>query len=100
VGKPFLYGTTKEFLVHFGLNSLKDLPPLEEFEETFGAAGIADASPELSQATLDAVNAIGGESELTGAAPAPDLDDREETFLREVADLEEATETANAGETE
>ena len=36
VGKPFLYGTTREFLVHFGLNSLKDLPPLEEFEETFG----------------------------------------------------------------
>jgi len=96
VGKPFLYGTTKEFLVHFGLNSLKDLPPLEEFEETFGAAGIADASPELSQATLDAVNAIGGESELTAMAP----EDREETFLREVADLEEATETANAGETE
>ena len=37
VGKPFLYGTTREFLVHFGLNSLKDLPPLEEFEETFGS---------------------------------------------------------------
>jgi segregation and condensation protein B len=90
VGKPFLYGTTKEFLVHFGLNSLKDLPPLEEFEETFGAAGVADASPELSQATLDAVAAIGGESELMVPAEA----DREETFLREVADLEEATETA------
>lgn len=90
VGKPFLYGTTKEFLVHFGLNSLKDLPPLEEFEETFGAAGVADASPELSQATLDAVAAIGGESELMVPAEA----DREETFLREVAELEEATETA------
>lgn len=38
VGKPFLYATTREFLVHFGLNSLRDLPPLEEFEETFGAA--------------------------------------------------------------
>lgn len=90
VGKPFLYGTTKEFLVHFGLNSLKDLPPLEEFEETFGAAGAGDAGPELSQATLDAVAAIGGESELM----VPVQDDREETFLREVADLEEATETA------
>jgi segregation and condensation protein B len=96
VGKPFLYGTTKEFLVHFGLNSLKDLPPLEEFEETFGAAGVADASPELSQATLDAVAAIGGESELTGEA----TDDREETFLREVADLEEAAATSDAVETE
>jgi segregation and condensation protein B len=36
VGKPFLYATTREFLMHFGLKSLEDLPPLEEFEETFG----------------------------------------------------------------
>jgi len=31
VGKPLLYGTTQEFLTHFGLNSLNDLPTLEEF---------------------------------------------------------------------
>jgi segregation and condensation protein B len=30
-GKPFLYGTTKEFLEYFGLKSLLDLPKLEEF---------------------------------------------------------------------
>ena len=88
VGKPFLYGTTKEFLVHFGLNSLKDLPPLEEFEETFGAAAGGEASPELSAATLEAVAAIGGESELT-------VVDREETFLREVAELEETASIAD-----
>jgi len=39
VGKPFLYCTTREFLVHFGLKSLEDLPPLEEFEEAFGGEG-------------------------------------------------------------
>lgn len=39
VGKPFLYCTTREFLVHFGLKSLNDLPPLEEFEEAFGGEG-------------------------------------------------------------
>jgi segregation and condensation protein B len=33
VGRPFLYGTTPEFLQHFGLQSLDELPPLEEFEE-------------------------------------------------------------------
>lgn len=38
VGKPFLYRTTREFLMHFGLEALEDLPPLEEFEESFGAA--------------------------------------------------------------
>jgi segregation and condensation protein B len=31
VGKPILYGTTPEFLSHFGLDSLSDLPTLEEF---------------------------------------------------------------------
>ncbi len=36
VGRPFLYGTTREFLMHFGLRGLAELPPLEEFEETFG----------------------------------------------------------------
>ena len=36
VGKPFLYRTTREFLMHFGLQSLDDLPPLEEFEELVG----------------------------------------------------------------
>ena len=30
VGRPFTYGTTKKFLEHFGLNSLKDLPALDK----------------------------------------------------------------------
>jgi segregation and condensation protein B len=33
VGRPILYGTSKQFLIHFGLNSLKDLPTLEEFAQ-------------------------------------------------------------------
>jgi segregation and condensation protein B len=32
LGAPFLYGTTQEFLEYLGLNSLKDLPSLEELE--------------------------------------------------------------------
>ncbi len=36
VGKPILYGTTEEFLVHFGLNSLADLPSLEDFPDMAG----------------------------------------------------------------
>ena len=30
IGRPILYGTTDEFLSHFGIRSLEDLPPLPE----------------------------------------------------------------------
>jgi segregation and condensation protein B len=33
LGRPILYKTTREFLVHFGLKDLNDLPTMEEFEE-------------------------------------------------------------------
>ncbi|MBL8114482.1 MAG: SMC-Scp complex subunit ScpB [Acidobacteria bacterium] len=36
VGQPFLYKTTKEFLAHFGLQSLADLPKPEELEALYG----------------------------------------------------------------
>ena len=32
-GRPILYGTTNEFLQHFGLRSLDELPKLKEFQE-------------------------------------------------------------------
>jgi segregation and condensation protein B len=32
-GRPMLYGTTKDFLEHFGLSSLKELPSLKEYTE-------------------------------------------------------------------
>ena len=41
VGSPFLYRTTKDFLVHFGLNDIRDLPRLEEFGDLIGES-IAD----------------------------------------------------------
>ncbi len=36
VGRPMLYGTTKEFLLHFGLKDLSDLPKIEEFAQVLG----------------------------------------------------------------
>ncbi len=33
VGRPMLYGTSKEFLIQFGLNDLSELPNLEDFED-------------------------------------------------------------------
>ena len=33
LGRPMLYGTTKKFLQTFGLNTLKDLPKIEELKK-------------------------------------------------------------------
>jgi segregation and condensation protein B len=35
-GRPLLYGTTREFLKHFGLNEITDLPRPREIEEILG----------------------------------------------------------------
>ena len=36
VGRPMLYGTTREFLLHFGLKDVGDLPRIEEFAAVLG----------------------------------------------------------------
>jgi len=36
VGRPILYGTTKQFLLHFGMKDLGELPKIEEFAEYLG----------------------------------------------------------------
>jgi segregation and condensation protein B len=38
-GRPVTYGTTEEFLVHFGIESVKDLPGLKELK----ASGLLDS---------------------------------------------------------
>ena len=38
-GRPVTYGTTEEFLVHFGIESIKDLPGVQELK----AAGLLDS---------------------------------------------------------
>jgi len=46
VGRPFLYATTHEFLVRFGLSGLDDLPNVEEMAEALGfdlPAGLAES---------------------------------------------------------
>jgi segregation and condensation protein B len=48
VGRPFLYATTKEFLIRFGLNNLNDLPKIEDMAEALGfdpPAGLMEQSP-------------------------------------------------------
>lgn len=39
IGKPTLYGTTSFFLKHFGLNSISELPKIEELSTNFLKTG-------------------------------------------------------------
>ena len=62
VGRPFLYGTTRDFLMHFGLRDLAELPPLEEFEESFGAESAApEPAPEDLSAPAEPAPLAAGE---------------------------------------
>jgi segregation and condensation protein B len=38
VGRPMMYGTSKEFLIQFGLKDLSELPNVEDFEDLAGSA--------------------------------------------------------------
>jgi segregation and condensation protein B len=40
VGKPMLYGTSKDFLLQFGLKDLSELPSIEDFEDLAGGSGL------------------------------------------------------------
>jgi segregation and condensation protein B len=52
VGRPLMYGTTPDFLRHFGLRSLEDLPPIDSFTppegSPLGASAPGDAAVEPS----------------------------------------------------
>jgi segregation and condensation protein B len=60
VGTPFLYKTTKEFLVHFGLKGLGDLPKPEELEAIYG---LEAPRPDPAQTELFHVDEATGEVE-------------------------------------
>ena len=49
VGRPFLYGTTRDFLDRFGLNDISDLPKVEDVSELLGfelPASIGEPTPQ------------------------------------------------------
>jgi segregation and condensation protein B len=65
-GRPMLYGTTQQFLEHFGLRELADLPTLREINELIGSAesGTGENAPvDGSERRPDAIQ--------PGAGPTP-----------------------------
>lgn len=75
VGKPLLYGTTRDFLEHFGLGSLEDLPPIEEMEEILGVGLPDDLERSVTEgevqelATARSAGPPEGESALDASCP-------------------------------
>jgi len=69
-GRPIMYGTTKFFLEHFGLNDLSQLPPLREFKE------LGEAEQSLLPMEDD-TSAIGGESVVDNIAKSIDVVDED-----------------------
>jgi segregation and condensation protein B len=50
-GRPILYGTSAEFLEHFGFRDLGELPTLREIDELIGARPAEASTPKASDIT-------------------------------------------------
>lgn len=65
IGSPLLYGTTRDFLLHFGLDRLDDLPSIEEFDQFMDVLD----SQQATAFETDADAAVSDASEGTASAP-------------------------------
>jgi segregation and condensation protein B len=79
VGSPFLYRTTKEFLVHFGLNDVRDMPRLEEFGDLIGESMNEDLVAAIATAPQTS------DSEVTEPATSEEAAAEEAAALDELA---------------
>lgn len=86
-GRPMTYGTSEEFLIHFGLEKLADLPGIEELK----AAGLLDSQPRAETPLLPGIEGAGDE-------PAPDDDEGEAADA--MIEAERAERTAARGSAE
>ena len=85
VGRPFVYGTTKQFLHTFGLNELAELPSLKELEEF--ATDIATTDPRDVEAPEDDEEGCG---DVVEEPASVDPDEMLAEAQAEEADAEEA----------
>jgi segregation and condensation protein B len=81
VGRPILYRTTRDFLVHFGLNDVNELPSLKEFEQLAQQAlgpELAALEAETSGASAPASSGGGGSKPAEETAPSAEQSARSE----------------------
>ena len=97
VGSPFLYRTTKEFLVHFGLNDIRDLPRLEEFGDLIGDHINDDLVAAIQNAEIPAPG-VNEEMAATSEGDEPAPNEAEgDAPLDEVAVAAEETQLESSG---
>lgn len=93
-GQAVTFGTTRLFLEHFGLKSLRDLPPLEDFapdEESKQFIHERLSGRQISSTLEEAAEDVDEERELMG----DDLDETEDVKSNDdVAERQESTEDA------
>ncbi len=88
-GRPVTWGTTDRFLDHFGLESLSDLPGIEELK----AAGLLDKRPAIEAYAVS--GRILGSDEMDGAEDHED--DRQPSLLDGVAEEPEPLDPDDGG---
>lgn len=76
-GRPLLYGTTREFLKHFGINDLSDLPKPREIDEL------------MAEAEFEVEKRILAELEAKKAAEGEDTDEEGNIVVSEDGTLRE-----------
>jgi segregation and condensation protein B len=107
LGAPFLYGTTPEFLEYLGLNSLRDLPAVEDLEALLAAEG-GEAAVEGDGAPAPAANDYDGDDVMDDMAAVVeaaleetdvdieyDVDPEDEPATRIQAEPDVSSETMN-----
>ncbi len=79
-GRPVIYATTPEFLVHFGLDSRKDLPGLDELKAAGLLDPVEDAFDDLMEQKEAEAQAKAAEEAAEAADEEQRLQDEDEFF--------------------
>lgn len=84
-GRPYVYGTTTQFLEYFGLRSLEDLPKLEEFPALMARENEVPSTPVTQVPAIETVGSASGDDQqgevsvIDGVEAVPDPAEMEQT---------------------